>query len=1225
MWVINTVKMRKLPLILLCCLFVSGLFAQQSNNYWASLPAAKYASSANARNMTEMPSEFQLFSLDEPRLLEVLSKAPMEFTIEADRSPVQVELPTASGDFRSFRLVESPVMAPELSAKFPMIKTYAGTALDGSGAIVRLGVGPYGFHAFIFEQDGRANAVTSFEPGSTAPVYMAYEQGKMPNFQVRCGTEDGHTEHIDMARPTLEPSKGAQDRGAGPPVTLKRYRLAVAAKAEYSNFISPSGDTATIIAAIVTAVNYIAAIKERDLNVRFELVPNLERLVFLVPSADPYTGNLVSDWMDQNVDVLNDRIGGNNYDIGHIFGKFVTGSAVGVAIPGSTCNLNLKAKGSSSENSPNNTRFYLVAAHEMCHQLNGRHTWSNCSTDSQTQLNAPTAFEPGSGSTVMGYPGACGTNDIQGNNDAYYHASSIAETKLFMTQGNGRLCGTTITTTNNAPDVSIPLGAGVVIPRSTPFELTAQASDPDGHPLTYCWEQMDLGPTSVLGQPSGNAPAFRSFPPVTSPTRSFPRITTVLAGSANKNEVLPTYARDFNFRVTVRDNQSGGGGINSANVKFSATADAGPFRVTSQNGSNLTWRVGEYQEISWDVAKTDLPPVNCSKVNILLSVTGGTDGTFPIVLATDVPNTGRACVLVPKVRTATGRIKVEAANNIFYNTSRSNVSIDTVATAGFSVCAPISTARVCLPQPFVADLTMFARSGFSSPVQLSATGLPTGVTARFEPNPVAPGATAQMILSYSGNVAEATQTVTIRGTAGNITDETTIALTYVSNNFSSLALTAPADGSLSAGQTPTLTWVTAADATSYEIQVAESPTFEAATIKISQSGLTTGSFAVTAPLEKAKRYFWRVRPVSECGPANWTDPYVFATTLDACTTVTSTDIPKQITLGLNTVESKITVNDSGVLSDVNVLQMKGNHTSFNDLAARLIAPDGTNTVLFANRCGAVNSNFDLGFDNNAGVTAFPCPPPSNSTVIKPSGNLDLLNGKDAKGTWILRVADNTSGGGGNLTGFALQLCFAKQVEPPVLVNNNVLKLVVGNSASIATPLLQAQDNQSGPADLKFTVTALPKSGELRLNGVLLKAGDQFTQTDIDQGKIAYTNTGNNSGDYFKFIVADPDGGYVVGTFKIELSVAAFEPNQSIAFRLSPNPAVDRLRLDFSEILPSDTRVTLVNAAGQQVRQWTLVSGQNTAQLDLAQLPSGVYALSLENNQGKAAKKVVIRY
>src|SRR5208337_2425492 len=70
---------------------------------------------------------------------------------------------------------------------------------------------------------------------------------------------------------------------------------------------------------------------------------------------------------------------------------------------------------------------------------------------------------------------------------------------------------------------------------------------------------------------------------------------------------------------------------------------------------------------------------------------------------------------------------------------------------------------------------------FSSATTLSASGLPSGVTAGFSPNPVTPPANSSvnstLTLTASAAAATGTATVTVTGTSGSLSHSTTIALT----------------------------------------------------------------------------------------------------------------------------------------------------------------------------------------------------------------------------------------------------------------------------------------------------------------------------------------------------------------------------------------------------------------------------------------------------------------
>lgn len=1202
-------------------LLVFGLFSPvlAQNNFWKPVKPESIPLPATAERRIQ-PLKSNTFQLDYSGLKTSLSEAPMEFTTAARHEPVVLQLPLADGSFQTFRVWESPVMAPELAAKFPAIRTYAGDAADGSGLTVRLGVDYKGFHAFIFNQDGGVQSVRPYAEG-TDEYYMTYRMEDLPDFDKngRCGVEDGH---LTGELPDISQSGTVDERGNAL-VTLRKYRLAVVTQGEYSQF--HGGTKPLVMSAIVTAVNFIVAIQERDWAVRLELIPNNDTLIFFDPATDPFTGPLVTDWVGDNPGAINPRVGVNSYDIGHLFARVVSspgGVYVAGIAPGRVCNANKAVAGSSLPN-PIGENYYVIIAHEMGHQFSASHTMNSCPPSSDN-VWPPTAYEPGGGSTIMSYAGTCDPDIVEFNQQGYYHVASIEQAMSYITDGGGSGCAQAIVTDNNAPEVTIPLSDNFYIPISTPFVLTANATDADADNLTYCWEEYDLGPNTPLGQPILTAPAFRSFLPTSSPSRTFPRLSSIINNTQSSTEVLVDYSRVFNFKCTVRDNHPGAGGVATAAIKFNTTAQAGPFRVTFPNSNSDVWNVGEYQTITWDVANTDKALVNCKKVNILLSSNNGT--SYPVVLAASVPNTGKYCIQVPDMPSNNSRIRVEAADNIFFDISNFGFKIQQPTQPDFSICPATFAELICAPTSFSTEISTAGIMGFNEPLTLSVAGLPAGATASFSQNPVQPGGTSTLTIDFSGTVPESSFDLTLEGAATAATKTTSINIRVVQNDFSALALQTPANGAQGVDLGPTLRWNTTPYALRYEVQVASNPSFEAGTIITSNANVSVDTFKLSI-LDEGQVCYWRVRPVNDCGAGDWTEPFVFVTKVQSCAPLAANDLPKPISAnGTPTVESKITVTGSGfVVDDVNVQKVQGTHAFLQDLEVRLISPLGTNVLLFSNKCPGYSGNFNVGFDDSANGT-FSCPPPQNGSYAKPTQLLSTFIGENAAGEWTLRVKDNVISSGGQLTGFELEFCSSLSPNPPFIVNNNTLQVMPGANAVIGDNLLKAEDANNGPGQLVFTLLTVPQYGDLRILGTLLSAGSQFTQSDISAGLLRYYEYGFNTGtDDFKFSVTDGEGGLLTGTFNIQpFPVGTDEPLGSIAFGLAPNPASDMMRLFVTEALDSDSRVHLFNTTGQLLRSWSLPAGAAMLLLDVADLPKGVYAVAVENEKGRGVKKVVVR-
>jgi subtilase family serine protease len=103
------------------------------------------------------------------------------------------------------------------------------------------------------------------------------------------------------------------------------------------------------------------------------------------------------------------------------------------------------------------------------------------------------------------------------------------------------------------------------------------------------------------------------------------------------------------------------------------------------------------------------------------------------------------------------------------------------ATPNFSLSASPNTLTIVQGASGTSTITITPQNGFSGSVTLAASGLPSGVTATFNPNPATvtspASTTSTLTLAATATAATGTVTVTITGTSGSLTATTTLSLT----------------------------------------------------------------------------------------------------------------------------------------------------------------------------------------------------------------------------------------------------------------------------------------------------------------------------------------------------------------------------------------------------------------------------------------------------------------
>ncbi|MEE9303954.1 MAG: M12 family metallo-peptidase [Thiotrichaceae bacterium] len=574
-------------------------------------------------------------------------------------------LPLPDGKNVLFSFEETHVMAPPLAKRFPTIKTYKVSGFDDPSVQGRMNSSEQGFYASLQTGEGRSVVIEPIEnqQQSYRSVWAdsVWDNESVSKKRQQPDVMSCQLTDYDSVINAYKKAEPIQAREASIVATnIYVYRIAVSAS---SSYVSAHGGTkTTAMAAIAQTINRVNQIYERDTGVRLQLVANNDQLVFT--SDDLFSGSL-RDMLSQNQRLIDRVIGSDNYDVGHLF----TAQGGGLAYVGSACRSDVKAMGVSGNIRVGGERFALeFVAHEIAHQFSATHTFnSNQGLCSENNRNGATAYEPGSGSTIMSYIGICGSDNLQSHADGMFHIGSIQQIVkhkvIHQVNGCGVLVstGTTNTGTNNAPEVNA--GADFTIPANTPFELVGVASDSDNDTMLYNWEQQDSGLASQVDEDTGNNALFRSYLPISSTQRTFPRKVILLGLESAKGETLPTTNRLMHFEFIAQDSK--GASVSDAMILDIVTDD----KTFKLHTPPLYYARGEDIKVTWEVANTHLPPVSCSSVDISLSMDNGLH--FNQLLAGNIPNSGMAIISLPSsvLEQTQARLKLSCSDNVFFSIS----------------------------------------------------------------------------------------------------------------------------------------------------------------------------------------------------------------------------------------------------------------------------------------------------------------------------------------------------------------------------------------------------------------------------------------------------------------------------------------------------------------------------------------------------------------------------
>jgi len=238
---------------------------------------------------------------------------------------------------------------------------------------------------------------------------------------------------------------------------------------------------------------------------------------------------------------------------------------------------------------------------------------------------------------------------------------------------------------------------------------------------------------------------------------------TVGVLSTSSSSFGPAYGTNTGW-----DFATGIGTVNAANLVNNWPA-SGPSFSLSASPSSLTITQGANGSSTITVT-----PENGFTANLSLSVSGLPSG---VTASFNPASTASTSVLT---LTASGTATIGTLPLLVIGTSGSltrqtTITLSVNPAGNFTISASPNSLSFIRGASGSSTLTVSHKGGFNSSVSLSATGLPSGVTASFSPTSTT--STSILTLEASSTASTGTVTVTITGTSGNLSNLTTISLT----------------------------------------------------------------------------------------------------------------------------------------------------------------------------------------------------------------------------------------------------------------------------------------------------------------------------------------------------------------------------------------------------------------------------------------------------------------
>lgn len=193
-------------------------------------------------------------------------------------------------------------------------------------------------------------------------------------------------------------------------------------------------------------------------------------------------------------------------------------------------------------------------------------------------------------------------------------------------------------------------------------------------------------------------------------------------------------------------------------------------------------------------------------------------------------------------------------------------------------------------------------------------------------------------------------------------------------------------------------------------------------------------------LDSDTEYFWRVKAANSCGDTDWSETFSFSTQSTFCTIIKSSDGPIEISPDApNTIESSIQIEYPIIANEVNIPNVKIQHTWAGDLRMKLLN-NNSEVLLIQDTCDETE-DVDLGFSDR-GEDSFICPL-TDQRLYQPFEPLSTYKSRLAGGEWILEIRDEESVDGGQLEYWTIEVCFSESQGATIVPENHEINYCAG--------------------------------------------------------------------------------------------------------------------------------------------------------------------------------------